>query len=297
VNDPEFTSQEQELIERLANAPQPSLNPAAFEMIRARMLDAMDAPQLDSSPRLPGRPTPINIPLIAALAAVLIVGVGIILLVANPPNQPTTITPLTAVPTAIPTFTPIPPTSTLLPEIVATVVPSPTVIQIVTDDPAEPTSEVTVISPSTATLEPVIIVEGPVEAIEENIVTIYGIDIVLNPDDPLLAVIQVGDVLYIEADYAEDETQIVAVTAEPVGDEVEVNPETGESWRDNGNCDNPPPPWAPANGWRRRCEAAPADANPPGQGQEQGNAGGNGNGKGQGSGNNGPGQGDKDNDD
>ena len=26
-------------------------------------------------------------------------------------------------------------------------------------------------------------------------------------------------------------------------------------WQDDGkNCGNPPPPWAPANGWRRRCE-------------------------------------------
>jgi hypothetical protein len=28
----------------------------------------------------------------------------------------------------------------------------------------------------------------------------------------------------------------------------------GQVWRDEGNCDNPPPSWAPAHGWRLRCE-------------------------------------------
>jgi hypothetical protein len=35
--------------------------------------------------------------------------------------------------------------------------------------------------------------------------------------------------------------------------DVNVNPQSGEVWRDKGNCQNPPPDWAPANGWRRRC--------------------------------------------
>jgi hypothetical protein len=24
-------------------------------------------------------------------------------------------------------------------------------------------------------------------------------------------------------------------------------------WRDDNECGNPPPPWAPAHGWRRKC--------------------------------------------
>jgi hypothetical protein len=94
--------------------------------------------------------------------------------------------------------------------------------------------------------------------------------------------VQVGDVLHVEADYATDTTTIVAVTVEPISNEVNVNPSTGEIWRDDGSCDHPPPPWASANGWRQRCQAAPANNNPPENGS--GNAGGDGMGMGKGDG-------------
>jgi hypothetical protein len=285
MSDPEFTPQEQELIERLSNAPHPSLNPAAFEMIRGRMLDAMDNPPLDVNPRMPGRSTPLRLPYLAALAAVLVVGIGMGVLVANLPREIATTTPVvpTGVTIAAPTFTPIVPTQTLQsqvipsatarPEITNTI-PASATVQEVIPSTIPPTDD---LPNATATLESVIVVEGPVETITDNIVTIYGIDIALNPDDPLLTLIETGDVLHIEAEYEADLTVIVAVTVTIVDEDVNVNPDTGEVWRDEGNCANPPPPWAPANGWRRRCEGAPGNANPPGQGQ--------GNGQGQGGGN------------
>src|SRR5690606_15355641 len=36
-----------------------------------------------------------------------------------------------------------------------------------------------------------IVIEGPVETININIITIYGIEIEINPDDPILTVIQI----------------------------------------------------------------------------------------------------------
>jgi hypothetical protein len=270
MNEPEFTPQEQDLINRLANAPQPGLPPDAFDAIRARMLDAMDMPTVYPGRRLPGRSLPISAPLLALAAAALVVVVGIVAIF----NRPAA----TMTPTSLPTFTNQPPTVT------PPVVIAPT--QSVPVEPTQPTQAATteVAPPSTLTptLESVIVVEGPVEAINGDIVTIYGIDIALNPDDPLLTVIEVGDVLHVEANYDTTATIIVAVTAEPVSENVNVNPDTGETWRDDGSCANPPPPWAPANGWRRRCEAAPANANPPGNGN--GNSGGNGNGNGNGNG-------------
>lgn len=258
MNEPEFTPQEQELINRLANAPQPSLNPAAFEWIRVRMLDGLDTPPLDVSPRLqPLWPSPISVPRVAALAAVVIVVLGILMLL----NRSSELIILTTVPpTAVPMVTTIPPTASLQAEVIVTVEASPTPPPVITPEQI-----------ATATLEPVIVVEGPVESIEGNVITIYGITIALNPDDPLLSVLVVGDMLRVEADYAEDVTLIIAVTVEPLTNDVNVNPDTGEAWRDEGGCNNPPPDWAPANGWRRRCQGASGNANPPGNGNGKGN--------------------------
>ena len=45
---------------------------------------------------------------------------------------------------------------------------------------------------------------------------------------------------------------------------------TGEAWRDRGNCSNPPPPWAPAHGWRRRCEGGGGSGNSSGGSNSRG---------------------------
>jgi hypothetical protein len=291
MNDSDFTPQEQEIINRLANAPQSDLSPDAFETIRSRILDRMDLLPVDNNPPRLGRTTPISLPVMTAVAAVLIVVIGVSVLLINQPQITVTSTPI---PLIAPTSTLVAPSATFIPPTATPVVttaapPTPTIFAEATVAPIT-TPEVTPEISRTPTLEPIIIVEGPVEAITANVVTIYGIDITLNPDDPLLGVIVVGDVLHVEADYDATTTVIIAVTVEPVSNEVNINPDTNESWRDDGSCNNPPPPWAPANGWRRRCENAGGNNS---GGGNNGNGGGNGNG-----GNNGNGNGnDKDDDD
>jgi hypothetical protein len=68
--------------------------------------------------------------------------------------------------------------------------------------------------------------------------------------------------------------------------DISTNPDSGD-W-DNQPCDNPPPPWATANGWHRRCGGQPGGSNP--GGNQPGNNGNNGNGNGN-NGNNGNGGG------
>jgi hypothetical protein len=101
-----------------------------------------------------------------------------------------------------------------------------------------------------------IIVEGPVQIINVNIITIYDIDIEVNVNDPILSVLQIGDVVRVEGDTIinADTLVVVAISIVVINVDVVVNVD-GVVWRDQGNCSNPPPPWAPANGWRRRCEA------------------------------------------
>jgi hypothetical protein len=113
--------------------------------------------------------------------------------------------------------------------------------------------------------EPIIIViEGPVTAININIITIYNINIVLSPDDPNLTLITIGDIIRVEGELVTDEDQlnllitdtnitivIVAINIIIVQAPVVVVPGAPAV---SGDCANPPPPWAPAHGWRARCD-------------------------------------------
>jgi len=120
----------------------------------------------------------------------------------------------------------------------------------------EATLEVTPESTAQPGAPVIIVIEGPVQAINVNIITIYNINIQLNPNDPNLHIIQVGDIVHIEGtpqgSVVTGNITIIAITIVIIN--VDVNPTTGEVWRDdNKTCGNSPPPWAPAHGWRRRC--------------------------------------------
>lgn len=123
-----------------------------------------------------------------------------------------------------------------------------------------------------------IVIEGPVQTINLNIITIYNINIELRPDDSNLRIMQVGDRVRIEGSRRDDDDdddddnsdRIVIVAVNVIILNVEVNID-GQIWRDdNSTCSNPPPPWAPANGWRRRCGT---NLNPGGSGNPGNNAG------------------------
>lgn len=164
----------------------------------------------------------------------------------------------------------------------------------------EVTPEVTPEITPEATVEPgdddddggvVIVIRGPVQEININIITIYDIDIVVDPDDPILTIINIGDEVRIEGvfdddpdfDFDDDDDDgdinivIIAINITIINVEVYIN-DDGQAWRDPGNCQNGPPPWAPAHGWRRRCES------PGGRGGGGGRSGGGGSGSGSGSG-------------
>jgi len=98
-----------------------------------------------------------------------------------------------------------------------------------------------------------IVIEGPVTAININIITIYNINIELDEDDPNLTIIQIGDIVRVEGDTEDMDGTIVIIVINITIINVDINVDTGEVWRDDGNCGNGPPPWAPAHGWRRRC--------------------------------------------
>jgi hypothetical protein len=227
-----YSTPEQALIERLRRAPQPELSSEARAMIRARMLDALDHPPAPR--RVPSRPM---MAVAAAVVAVTLM-VGAALLVLSQQNQ-TVITP-----TAPATFTLIPPTETSTPTASPTVTASPTLTLTPTVVP-------------TASMEVISIVEGPVQKVDGNVITIYGTPIQIPPDTTVI----VGDVVRVESSDQSGTSQVITVT--PIAANgtppAETNPSSGEVWHDDGTCSHPPPDWAPANGWRRRCQGQEKD--------------------------------------
>lgn len=178
----------------------------------------------------------------------------------------------TAVPTSAPTMTPEPATVTFTPS----ATPSP-----VTETPTQtmtPSPEAT----ATATLAINFAIEGVVEGIEDNVIIIYGFRITLAPDDPLLPVIRIGDELRVEGRIGGNAT-VRATDVDPMGDNIAVSPDGESTWRDSGDCSNPPPPWAPAHGWRARCGGGGQGA--PGNSGNNGNRGGGNRGRGRGNNN------------
>jgi hypothetical protein len=138
---------------------------------------------------------------------------------------------------------------------------------------ATPTPETTPGPEATPEATPdgvIIVIEGPVVEININIIVIYDINIVIAPDDPVLTVIQIGDILRVEGVLQDDDDglvligdddddgatriTIVLVAINIVFVNIDVVIQDDVVWRDDGSCDNGPPPWAPAHGWRARCE-------------------------------------------
>lgn len=187
-----------------------------------------------------------------------------------PTEEPTILVILTETPTQQVEPSPVPPTLTSEPT--ATPVP-PTV---------SPTLE-----PPTVTPNPFadvnIAIEGEIEEVRENSIIVYGFEIAIKPDDPLRPVLREGDIIRIEGAIIEGGQTLVIdpVDFEFVDVVVELG-QDGQVWRDDGNCSNPPPAWANANGWRQRCQGAGGNSNSGGgnNGNNNGSNGNNGNGRG-----------------
>jgi hypothetical protein len=136
----------------------------------------------------------------------------------------------------------------------ATLTPTP---EATSESTPEATPESTPEATPESTAQPgspvIIVIEGPVQVINVNIITIYNINIQLDPNDPNLKIIQVGDIVHIEG-IPQGNGNIIIIAVTVIIINVDVNPSTGEVWRDDDHtCANPPPPWAPAHGWHRRC--------------------------------------------
>ena len=249
-----FDPQEQGLIERLQNAPQPRLRPAAYDAIRDRMLEAMDVPlPVQDTPTVPSVPLPIVIGIVGVVIIIAAVIIGVIL---SAQGQNAVVPAPSATPTLTLTLTATPQPSATL---------TPTVRDITAEASATATATITPrYTPTAVVNDPsIVVIEGPVETIDGNTIRIYNQVIQLATDDPILKGIQIGDIVRVEGRLQPEATTVVitVLSIRFVQNNVEINSQTGEVWRDNESCQNPPPPWANANGWRQRCEGGAAPGN------------------------------------
>jgi hypothetical protein len=112
-------------------------------------------------------------------------------------------------------------------------------------------------APSSATTisEFLIVIEGPVSLITEDVITIYDVALSLDPGDPLLDAIRVGDMLRVEASTAPDMRSLLVINITFVNLTVVVRDDL--IWRGD-DCAVPPPEWArdEAGGWFAECAPA-----------------------------------------
>ncbi len=294
---------------RLSAAPRPMLSPEAAAQIHTAVLAAHAAAQRSNPSRLRLRPSsPAQLLVAAALLILLVAGAAyaaqITIHLFNPvkatitpfptetPMSPTkpqvNVAPViapTSTPTNTPTSnpTPIPPTNT---SGISNPLPTatPTLAQPTDTDTVTTSPTATPESTAEPTLPVTLVIEGPIQSMNGNVLVIFNLTVVLDPNDPLLKVLKVGEVVRVEGNIGAGTQVITAVHVTTISVETDVNPVNGQVWQDNGTCSNPPPVWAPANGWRARCQSAPSPGNSGGNGNGSGN-GNNGNGNGSDNGN------------
>lgn len=237
---------------RLSNAPLPQPDAAAKARIQQRVFESLST----TPPATNGS----GILIIGGASLVIVIVLAVVLAVfsnsgiTRPSDAPAQEDFLLPQPTEIIA------TASQTPSLTVTL--SPTATATLTET-ATMTATPTASPPPTETPLPIVmIIEGPVDHIGEGVISIYGIEVSLNPDDPLLKALRVGDVVRIEAGIAAPQAEIeeapvlTSVTVQITNVEVYVD-ESGAVFRDDNDCNNPPPAWAPALGWRARCEAAP----------------------------------------
>ncbi|MEZ4670282.1 MAG: hypothetical protein R3E39_20440 [Anaerolineae bacterium] len=201
----QFTPEEIDVIQQLRNDIRPMLKPHMVDAIRLELLSEMDRvfPASEQPPPTSPKVAPVGV--IAVI--VIIIAIVIVAIIASAPKQPVTQTtpslPALVIP---PTLTPIPEvnSASATKEFTPEVSHTPTVMS------ASP--EVVLPSASAAaTGDAILIIDGPVEQINDNVVTIFNISILVDEASPILTEISIGDILHVEGHATTREGELIIV--------------------------------------------------------------------------------------
>ena len=279
MSEERFTPREQALIERLQSAPQKQLSPRIGQAIHEKMLAEFANPALSvaastgSTLALP--PALVTIMLVSLATLTVIVGV----LIGRPaqeeaPTDPA-ITLSVAAPTMLPDATTAPATETPTPQptLTFTATVSATATMTASATPGSSATAVPSDTPSataTPSLTPTpeivrISIEGVIQIIDAESITVHDVRIELSPEQ--LTGLRVGDTIRVEGE-TDLTAQIIVIHALnvvrvelPAPSSQGSSSSPGSSGGEQFDCNNPPPPWAPAHGWRARCEGGAAPGN------------------------------------
>jgi hypothetical protein len=204
MTEDQLSPEEQEIVRQIQSTSKPKLDATVRDAIRQRMVTEFRAVTVSEPPH----PRPLRLRLTlqwaATLVAVMLIAV-IGLLVIQSGNQ--NVSPI--VETSTLSLSPdnqvaVVPSATLPLTVsgataIVTPVPSP-VTELAPNIPATTLVATQAVMPSTPTETPekVVNIEGPVTSIVNNIVTIYGFNIQVAPQHPILQVIDVGDIVRVQ---------------------------------------------------------------------------------------------------
>jgi hypothetical protein len=196
--DDHLTPDEEALIEQLRSTPKPQLDIARREAIRQRTLGEFRTVMAQPAPR-PAHLIRFTYGLVAAL--VVVVTVLVIAQISRPQmggTVTTTTTPQNPV-AVVPSETPEPTflTETLAPT--ATPTTSATAATSPTLTPVIPSATMTD-APLTSAATPftLVVVEGPIDSIADNLISVYDFTIEVEPQHPILSLLNPGEIVRIE---------------------------------------------------------------------------------------------------
>jgi hypothetical protein len=232
-----FTPEELALIRRLRSAPQPQLRPQAFQAIQQRILQATELPSGSGRPIQAGRTILLRLLFVIGLLVVVIVIVASVLAASRqkrsgevPGTASMTLTPADSPEPTLPILNTAKPSATGTggqPTLQKTVSPTfqPTAGPLPTTAPVAETQP-----PATAVRatpsEALVVVEGPVQKINNDIITVFDMDIRVDTTDPTLTLVQIGKTIRVEG-YLDSDSQtpiIIAVTVSVVNNTLAVSP-------------------------------------------------------------------------
>jgi len=224
MNHDTFTPEEQALIKQLKSLPETELEQPTFDMIKQQMFHEMDYPSVPTSKPMsyPSLMMIVSITIIILLIVIAIVLVSLTIQNDQPKSVPTDITTqiMTSGPnmlqaTEAPSGLPI--TQSPLPTSESATIPATetlTLVPAIAPATETPTHGTVVPSAITTTeiVAPLIIIEGPVEAININVIRVFDFDIHIDASDPILTDIQIGDNIRVEGNMNIDSIVAVNIT-------------------------------------------------------------------------------------
>jgi hypothetical protein len=208
MRDEPFTLDEQALIQRLRSAPQRTLKPQTREAIREQVIQEMDRVIVPAPRTRPGWRIPTLVAIAIVIISIVVITV-IILLTSSPHESPriggTSATAMTA--TAVP--------ATLTPTLIPTDLPAVEATSAATAAPTKaPTPDSTpqpIATGETGDFAPLIVIEGPVQAVNSSGLTVFDTVIRVEPGDPVLSRIQIGDTVHVEGNLTQDSDTLIIV--------------------------------------------------------------------------------------